>query len=157
MTRRGEALYDVLRRIRPVHELSARAVTAALAERDISMPMRAVLERLDDSGPQTVPAIARWLWVTRQGVQALVDEAKRLGYLESLPNPSHRRSHLISLTERGRTAYRSVHEAELATLDRIGAPLDGADIAACVRVLDHLVAELRAVVHPDPHQEGPPS
>jgi len=79
----GEYIYAVLRRIRPVHELSARAVTAALAGSDITMPMRAVLEQLYDAGPLTVPAIARRLFVTRQGVQVLVDEAKRLGYTDA--------------------------------------------------------------------------
>jgi DNA-binding MarR family transcriptional regulator len=149
----GEHLYDVLRRIRPVHELSARAVSAALADSDISMPVRAVLERLYDVGPQTVPAIARWLWVTRQGVQSLVDEAKRLGYAESRPNPEHRRSHLIVLTERGRTAYEQLHADELSTLERIAADLDQEDVRACVRVLDHLVRRLGETVQ-NPPQEG---
>lgn len=139
----GEYIYAVLRRIRPVHELSARAVTAALAGSDITMPMRAVLEQLYDAGPLTVPAIARRLFVTRQGVQVLVDEAKRLGYTESRPNPGHRRSHLIALTERGRTAYEQLHAAELETLDRIAADLDPDDVAACVRVLDGLVLALQ--------------
>lgn len=140
----GAHLYDVLRRIRPVHELSARAVGAALADQDITVPMRAVLERLHDDGPQPVPAIARSLFVTRQGVQALVDEAKRLGYVETRPNPTHRRSHLIGLTAAGHTAYASLHDAELARLDRLAADLDPADIDACVRVLDHLVRGLTA-------------
>ena len=138
----GDLIYDVLRRIRPVHELSARAVSAALAGGDITMPIRAVLERLHDVGPQTVPAIARWLFVTRQGVQVVVDEAKRLGYVESQTNPEHRRSHLIALTPNGRTAYEQLHAGELATLDRISAHVDPDDVQACVRVLDHLVREL---------------
>lgn len=142
MTSSGTHLYDVLRRIRPVHELSARAVTRGLAERDLSMPLRAVLERVHEDGPQPVPAIARSLFVTRQGVQALVDEAKALGYLEARPNPTHRRSHLIGLTPAGRAAYESVHAAELGRLDELAAGLSREDVAACVRVLDHLVRGL---------------
>lgn len=138
----GDELYDVLRRIRPVHELSARAVADVLTGSDITVPMRAVLERLHDGGPQTVPAIAQTLLVTRQGVQGLVDEARRLGYVESRPNPRHRRSHLIALTERGRSSYERIHSQELTTLDRIGAELDPRDVRACVRVLDHLVGGL---------------
>lgn len=138
----GTDLYDVLRRIRPVHELSARAVTEALAGTGITMPMRAVLEQLHDAGPLTVPAIARRLFVTRQGVQVLVDEARRLGHVETRPNPQHRRSHLIALTERGRTAYEQIHTGELRTLDDVAAGLDPAEVAACVRVLDHLITNL---------------
>lgn len=142
----GAQLYDVLRRIRPVHELSARAVTEALVERDVSMPMRAVLERLHDAGPQTVPAVARWLHVSRQGVQALVDRAKALGYVETRPNPTHRRSHLVALTARGESVFTAIHAGELATLDQLADGLDPGDVDACVRVLDHLVRELDATV-----------
>lgn len=149
----GVRLYDVLRRIRPVHELSARAVSDGLADTDLTVPMRAVLERLHDDGPQPVPAIARSLFVTRQGVQALVDEAKRLGYVETRPNPSHRRSHLIVLTEAGHTAYESVHAAELVRLDRLATDLDPDDVEACVRVLDHLVRGLAAGVT-EPEKDG---
>lgn len=141
----GDQLYDVLRRIRPVHELSARAVSDLLVGSDLTLPMRAVLERLYDAGPQTVPAIARSLLVTRQGVQALVDEARRLGHVETRPNPQHRRSHLIELTARGRTSYERLHEREIATLDRIAARLDPLDVQACVRVLDHLVSGLEDI------------
>lgn len=141
---RGTHLYDVLRRIRPVHELSARAVTQSLADSDLSMPLRAVLERVHEDGPQPVPAIARSLFVTRQGVQALVDDAKRRGYLQTRPNPGHRRSHLIALTEAGRTAYESVHATELVRLDELAAGLPAQDVDACVRVLDHLVRGLSA-------------
>ena len=140
----GTHLYDVLRRIRPVHELSSRAVTQALSGHDLSTPLRAVLERVLEDGPQPVPAIARSLFVTRQGVQTLVDEGRALGYLESRPNPTHRRSHLIALTPAGRTAYESIHAAELARLDALAAGLSPDDVDACVRVLDHLVRGLSA-------------
>ena len=141
----GASLYDAIRLVRPVHQLSARVVTATLADHDITMPMRAVIERVHDAGPQTVPQIARSLWITRQGVQRLVDDARRLGHLEARPNPDHKRSPLIALTEAGRAAYERLHAEELARLDRIAAALDTDDIAACVRVLDHLVAELRRI------------
>ncbi|MFC7403808.1 MarR family winged helix-turn-helix transcriptional regulator [Georgenia alba] len=149
-TSSGERLYDAVRYIRPVHQYSAQVVTEALAGSELTMPMRAVLERLHDVGPQTVPQIARWLWVTRQGVQRLVDDAKRLGHVETRPNPEHRRSHLVVLTEAGRRAYERVHEDELQVLDRIASGLTPGDVDACVRVLSHLTEELRARVDPTP-------
>lgn len=145
MSNAGADLYEVLRYIRPVHQLSARVVTAGLADGDVSMPLRAVIERVHDAGPQTVPQIARSLWITRQGVQRLVDEGKELGYLEARPNPEHKRSHLIAATEVGRAVYESLHGDELTRLDRIAAGLDTEDINACVRVLAHLVQELGAL------------
>lgn len=102
------------------------------------MPMRAILEQLTGD-PQTVPALARSLYVTRQGVQAFVDQAKALGYVETLPNPAHQRSHLIALTEAGRDAFARIHDGELANLDAIADGLTADDIEVCVRVLDHLL------------------
>lgn len=135
-------LYAVLQRIRPVHELSARAVGHGLAGTELTVPLRAVLERLHIDGPQPVPAIARGLYVTRQGVQALVDRAKDLGLVESRPNPDHRRSHLVALTATGDALFTSVHTAELERLTGLAGPLDSADVTACVRVLDQLVTGL---------------
>lgn len=145
MSETGAELYEVFRHIRPVHQLSARVVAAGLAHRDVSMPVRAVIEHVHDAGPRTVPQIARALWITRQGVQRLVDEGKELGYLEARPNPEHKRSHLIAATEAGRAVYASLHDEELTRLDRIAAGLDAGDINACVRVLAHLVHELGAL------------
>lgn len=150
----GARLYEVLRHVRPVHQYSARAVATALLERDITMPMRAVLERLHDVGPQTVPQIGRALWITRQGIQAIVDEAKELGHVELQGNPDHRRSRLVVLTDGGRAAYDAVHGDELVRLDRIARDLDPDDIEACVRVLSCLTRELRAVVNPDVPNAG---
>lgn len=135
-------LYAVLRRIRPVHELSARAVGAALEGTSLTVPLRAVLERVHSNGPQTVPAIARSLYVTRQGVQTLVDRAKELGLAQTSPNPEHRRSHLVSLTEEGERQFTDLHDAELERLSGLSQGLDPADVEACVRVLDHLVSGL---------------
>lgn len=145
MSRSGEDLYAVFRTIRPLHLLSARVVTAGLEGRNVSLPLRAVLERVYDAGPQTVPQIARSLRITRQGVQRLVDEGRRSGHLEIRPNPEHKRSHLVAATESGHAVYESLHDAELSRLDRIASGLDRDDIHACVRVLTHLVQELDAL------------
>lgn len=142
----SDALYAVLQRIRPVHELSAKVVGAALEGTDLTVPMRAVLERLHVDGPQTVPTIARSLHVTRQGVQTLVDDARELGLVETRPNPSHRRSHLVALTEQGQHRYTCLHEAELERLAPLAQALQPHDVQACVRVLDHLVAGLEHMI-----------
>ena len=147
-------LYDVLRRIRPVHDSCREIVTASLADHDLTMPMRAVLERLHDAGPQTVPDIARWLSVTRQGIQTLVDDAKRLGYVVAQPNPNHRRSHLIALTDQGSAAFTSLHRKELVTLGHLANGVSAADVAACIRVLDHLVDGLAALTDSPDQEKG---
>lgn len=138
----AEELYEVLRHVRPLHQWSAKVVADALAEHDVTMPMRAVLERLAD-GPQTVPQVARSLWLPRQVVQRLADAARELGYVRFVDNPAHRRSRLAELTDDGRRVFREIHERELADLAALAARLPPGDITACVRVIAALTAHTR--------------
>ena len=55
--------------------------------------------------PQTVPAIARAMGLTRQGVQKQVDRLLEEGRVVLTSNPSHRSSPLVSLTSEGRSTY----------------------------------------------------
>jgi DNA-binding MarR family transcriptional regulator len=142
MTSAAEDLYEVLRHVRPLHQYSAKAVAHALAERDVTMPMRAVLERLADA-PQTVPEVARSLFLPRQVVQRLADAAAELGYLRFADNPAHRRSRIAELTGHGRRVFREIHDGELASLRSLAETLDPGDIRAAVRVIAALTAHAR--------------
>ena len=142
MSADAEQLYRVVRYVRPLHLVAARAVTHALAGEHITMGIRAVLEVLSDGGPQPVPAIGRALSMPRQVVQRLCDQALELGLVAGAPNPAHRRSRLITLTERGRVAFDQLHAAELRNLGEIAADLAPDDVAAAIRVLDALTTGL---------------
>jgi DNA-binding MarR family transcriptional regulator len=63
--------------------------------------MRGVLERLSESGPQTVPRLAQALLVSRQFAQRLVNVLHGAGLTERVANRSHKRSWLIRLTPAG--------------------------------------------------------
>ena len=145
----AEDLYEVLRHVRPLHQYSAKAVADALAEHDVTMPMRAVLERLND-GPQTVPQIARSLWLPRQVVQRLADTAAGLGYVRYVPNPAHRRSKLAELTDPGRLVFADIHDQELTDLQQLADRLDPEDMRACVRVISALTTHTREVAQASP-------
>ena len=142
MTSEAEQLYEVLRHVRPLHQWSAKVVADALAEHDVTMPMRAVLEQLA-GGPQTVPQVARALFLPRQVVQRLADAAADLGYLRFTDNPAHRRSRLAELTDAGRRVFTEIHDRELGRLAPLAARLDPGDITACVRVISALTAHAR--------------
>jgi DNA-binding MarR family transcriptional regulator len=144
MTSGADGLYEVLRHVRPLHQYSAKAVADALAEHDVTMPMRAVLERLAD-GAQTVPQVARALWLPRQVVQRLTDTAAAQGYVRYVANPAHRRSKLAELTDAGRRVFDGIHDRELADLGALADRLDPGDIAACVRVISALTTHTREV------------
>ncbi|MEV6636521.1 MarR family winged helix-turn-helix transcriptional regulator [Actinoplanes sp. NPDC051470] len=153
MTSGAEGLYEMLRHVRPLHQWSAKVVADALAEHDVSMPMRAVLERLAD-GPQTVPQVARSLWLPRQVVQRLADAAAGLGFLRFADNPAHRRSRLAELTPAGRRVFAEIHDRELDELRELADRLDPADIAAAVRVLAALTTHAREVARRAGNDDG---
>jgi DNA-binding MarR family transcriptional regulator len=141
-----EGLYAVIRHVRPLHGYLATAVAQALEGRVVTMPMRAVLEVLDDGGPQTVPTVARSLTLTRQFVQRLVDACAAQGLVEDRPNPAHRRSPLVALTDAGRTEIREIKAGEAVTLREVAAALDPDDVDACLRVVSHLTDSFRRFV-----------
>lgn len=152
-------LYAVLRRVRPLHLLSARAVTATMADDQLTLGVRALLECLSDGGPAPVPAIGRTLAMPRQVIQRLVDQALAQELVATRPNPAHRRSPLVALTEHGRATFDRVHEAELRNLATIAAELDPDDVATAVGVLDALVAGVTRITadQPDTTSQGEPT
>lgn len=92
--------------------------------------------------PLTVPAIARRLGLTRQGVQRVVNELAdaRLARLE--PNPDHVRSPLVSLSAEGHRVlvdlFDRSDESRYALLDRAGVTAE--ELAEARRVVRTVTA-----------------
>lgn len=66
---------------------------------------------LSNSG-LTVPGIARVLGQSRQAVQRITDVMVTDGLLSYLPNPKHKRSVLVVLTEDGKDAYQNLRDVQ---------------------------------------------
>jgi DNA-binding MarR family transcriptional regulator len=93
------------------------AVAEALhGEAGVTPPMRAVLEYLARRGSTAVPDIARSRGVTRQHIQAIVNDLEAAGLVERQANPAHARSALVELTPAGRHAITAVFARERAVL-----------------------------------------
>lgn len=105
----------------------------------VTVAMRAVLELLEVEGPSTVPDMARRRRVSRQRVQALVDQLKRRGLVVARDNPAHKRSAMITLSPAGRSLIRDMRRRELDHLKERGIDLDAPRLRAAWRTL----AELR--------------
>jgi DNA-binding MarR family transcriptional regulator len=99
---------------------------------------RGVLRGLVRYGAQTVPAMARARGVSRQHVQEVVDAMREDGLVELLPNPRHRRSHLIAATPRGEALVGRMDDTD----DRV---LAGACGALATRDLEITARTLRAM------------
>jgi len=88
--------------------------------------------------PLTVPQIARRMGLTRQAVQATVNQLHRDTLIETSDNPDHRRSPLINLTERGRQQYAALDRQQIAWINELSAGLKLSDLAAAARLLQDL-------------------
>ena len=119
----------------PLYRRISRVVEDAERIEGVSIGVRAVLERLQATGPQPVPTIAAALVLSRQFVQRNVDAAAERGWVRTAPNPVHRRSVLIELTPKGARAIAAVAAREHAVLRTVGGDLTADDIDACLRVL----------------------
>ncbi len=60
----------------------------------------------------TVPGIARVLGQSRQAVQRITDVMAADGLLSYVPNPNHKRSVLVTLTDEGTMVYNILREVQ---------------------------------------------
>jgi DNA-binding MarR family transcriptional regulator len=144
-----DLLYQVIRRLWPLHRSVVRAVERELDGTGITAAQHAVLDALTVAGPQTVPQLARTLRLDRQPVQRTVNEASAAGLVETAPNPGHRRSHLIRLTTHGQATITAIVRFEQTELRRRLSDLSAADITTALHVLDRLSAEFQQLARPD--------
>jgi DNA-binding MarR family transcriptional regulator len=85
----------------------------------VTLGMRGVLEFLARHGPTAVPEIARSRGVTRQHIQALVNDLLELRLVSLDDNPAHRRSALVRLTAEGQKAFDRMKRRERKFLERL--------------------------------------
>lgn len=92
----------------------------------------------------TVPQIARRMGLTRQTVHTTVERLLADGLVVLVPNSDHRRSQLVSLTDRGRAGYQAIDEKQAAWVNELSAGLRRSDLDMTARVLDQLCTRLEA-------------
>ncbi|WP_157249207.1 MarR family winged helix-turn-helix transcriptional regulator [Nonomuraea typhae] len=138
MRQNEDRLIEVFDLVGPLYRRAQRKV-----ERDIPLEVgiRAILTMLRH-GPMTVPQMGRAQALSRQFVQRMTNDAAARGLVEPIPNPAHKRSSLIRLTDAGQAAVNQVVELERAMLREPGGDLTEADLVACVRVLTRLLRHL---------------
>ena len=113
-----------------------RAVAAEVhGEGELSAARRGVLTSLVKLGPQTVPQMAAVRPVSRQHIQTVVDSLAADGLVETIDNPAHRRSVLVRLTARGRTAVRDIARRESSLLASLDVGVSAAEIDRAAAVL----------------------
>lgn len=134
---KADLLLDFLRMVRPALQQADIAATALLVGTGLSKRMRTVLEVLAHGGSQTVPDLARYLGMTRQSVQSMVNETHVAGLTERRDNPRHRRSNLIVLTEKGAALITEVLTQERMLMAEVADRLDIQDIDTAQSIAQH--------------------
>ena len=107
---------------------------------EMSGVRRAVLRMLDRQGAQTVPQISRARSVSRQHVQALVNELTEEGYVEFVENPAHKRSPFARLTARGQQFVQAMNRREQQLHEKLPLAVSDAEMLAAARTLRALRA-----------------
>jgi len=102
-----------------------------------------ILQILGRLGPQTVPDIARTRGLSRQNIQIQVNRLESHGYVAIAPNPAHKRSSLVELTERGRDLLATVLDREATSLESLLPHVSQSRLVPATRLLRRL-AELLA-------------
>ena len=123
----------------------------------ISAPESSILRLLDGHGALTVPHVARLCHTSRQNIQMWVNRLRTEGYVEFLPNPSHKRSDLARLTASGRIISASMTKQQTELLERLSSSVSQTEVlgAAAVlrRVEQSFTAEPRLPEDPAKHAE----
>ncbi len=111
---------------------------------DITTAMRAVMETLSEEGPMTVPQIAKSKSVSRQHIQMLADALCEAGLAAVKDNPAHRRSSLLTLTEKGKRAFATMRAREVSVVSELANEFDARELDNAAQVLSRLAARIDA-------------
>lgn len=107
-----DAIETLIDEVRLLYHRAVQVAEDLHRQEPVTVGMRAVLEFLDHQGPAAVPHIARSRLVSRQHIQTLVNALRRLKLVETRPNPAHRRSSLVELTDDGRRLINRMRNRE---------------------------------------------
>lgn len=137
-----EELHALANTVRRVYNLMRFTTDRLHAQTGITAPKRTLVMDLHRYGPRTVPALAASRCISRQIIQAQVNELKQAGYLESRPNPEHKRSKLIALTPFGQAQVDAMMETENAFLQELDWLPERPVLQDCREVLESICERL---------------
>mgnify|MGYP001826891395 CR=1 FL=1 len=109
---RDEQAYEVVWLIRRLFRTMAQVADDYLEESGLSAADRAVMEFLYPDARLSVPEIAARYDVSRQHVQVTVNGLLKKDLVLSEPNPRHKRSALMTLSDAGRDTFEEIRRGE---------------------------------------------
>lgn len=128
--------YQVTWLIRRLFRTMAQMADGYLAAHGLSAADRAVLEFLYPEEALSVPEIASRYQVSRQHIQVTVNALLDDGFIETRPNPRHKRSPLIALTYVGRELFKKIRNIESEFVDALFVDIPTIDVECTRRTLE---------------------
>ncbi|MFA4081622.1 MarR family winged helix-turn-helix transcriptional regulator [Mycobacteroides salmoniphilum] len=132
----------------PLGRSLMRAELPLLEAHGVTMWAYAVLTALRDNEASSQASLADAIGADRTRIIAVLDDLQDRKMINRQPDPSDRRSNLLSLTAGGRKAVTAVQKAIQDNEKRILAGVSSADRDAFLRVLMHLAALDDAQIEP---------
>jgi DNA-binding MarR family transcriptional regulator len=134
--------YQVVWLVRRLFRALAQKATENLGQYQLSVADRAVMEFLYPQEQLSVPEIASRYQVSRQHVQVTVNALRKKGLLESRPNPRHKRSVLMKLSEKGGELFAQILAKDKETVERLFSAVPPEDRKTTRHTLETLLREL---------------
>ena len=140
---KAEQLHQLIWMSRPLMQAAESCVENGLTGTNLTVRMRAVLEILHKYGEQTVPELAARLEIQRQYVQIMCNETLASGFTEQRPNPRHKRSPILTLTNQGSALIEDILSKEMQIMQEMSEDLSTEDIATALKVILSVVDGLK--------------
>jgi len=141
---KAKAIYELVWMSRPLMQAAEACVKKGLTGTDLTVQMRAVLEILSVHGDLTVPEIAAKLEIKRQYVQLMVNDTLASGLTTQCPNPRHKRSPLLTLTDRRRETIDGIVSWEMDLMQDIGSDVREEQLLTALKLVHEITAKLKS-------------
>jgi DNA-binding MarR family transcriptional regulator len=125
-------------------------LTRSLARRGLTVSRAGVLWQLRHRGPCTGRSLADALGVSARTITGLVDGLVASGHVTRQPHPSDRRAALVTFTDRGTRAVRTLEHEQLEFTRLLFDGLSDAEFDGLADGLGHLVKQIREHLPPVP-------
>jgi DNA-binding MarR family transcriptional regulator len=125
-------------------------MTLSLARRGLTVSRAGVLWQLRHRGPCTGRSLADALGVSARTITGLVDGLVATGHVTRQPHPSDRRAALVTFTDRGSRAVRTLEHEQREFTQLLFDGLSDTEFDGLADGLGHLVKQIREHLPPVP-------
>ena len=138
----GRKLHDLFREVFKLHSTLSMVMDGVHEQAGLSTAQHRIMQTLRKMDSATVPDMAFRLDVSRQFVQTVCNRLASMELIEFRDNPRHKRSKMVSLTDKGYAAYGTARRKED---EIIGQALADIDTAAATQA-SKLLKDIRKAV-----------